>query len=177
MPEGQDIIPDSNFYIVVGKVAGAYGIKGWIKVVSYTRPPDNLINYEPWYLVQNDQYIHYQVVDIKRHGKSYIASLAGITDRDSAMMLSGCDIAIARSQLPVVEPGEYYYADLINMDVVNQTGKHLGKLVEIVETGANDVMVVVGDDRHLIPLVMGSQVTDIDTGQGIIRVDWEADYS
>ncbi len=144
-------------------------------MVSYTQPPGNLINYKPWYLKRNNDYVQYQLQDIKNHGKSFIAALVGITDRDAAMKLTGCDIAIKRSQLPVAGAGEYYYTDLINMEVINQSGEILGKLVEILETasGANDVMVIKGNKRILIPLVLDTWVTEIDTQRKIIKVYWE----
>lgn len=158
--------------ILIGRIAGIYGIKGWIKVISYTRPPEKILSYTPWYIQHADGLQEMAVCDGAGAGRSLRAALQGITDRDLARALIGSDIYIQRSQLEDLPNGQYYWADLLGLEVVNTAGRVLGVLEEIYETGANDVMVVQGDERHLIPLVWEQYLLDVDLGQGIIRVDW-----
>ena len=164
---------DENKRILMGRVAGIYGVKGWIKIVSYTRPPENIFLYSPWLIKQDDIWQETGLLEGKIHGKGLIAALEGISDRDEARDLIGADIAIYRSQLQRLPPGEYYWDDLLGMQVINLQGIALGNLKEILETGANDVLVVVGQGRHLIPLIWNMYVMGIDQQKGIIEVDWE----
>ena len=159
--------------ILVGRIAGIYGVKGWLKIVSYTRPPENIFIYSPWLVKQDDNWQETGLLEGKVHGKGLIAALEGITDRDAARGLIGADIGIYRSQLPKLPPGEYYWDDLKDMQVNNLQGKVLGRLKEILETGANDVLVVEGEGRHLIPLIWDMYVMGVDQARGIIEVDWE----
>lgn len=159
--------------ILVGRIAGVYGIKGWIKIISYTRPVEKILDYSPWYVGRADALEQYTVRDGKAAGKSLRAALAGITDRDQARELIGSEIYIQRSQLEELPEGQYYWTDLLNLQVVNTEGRLLGKLETIYETGANDVMVVQGDERHLIPLIQGHYLLDVDLERGIIQVDWQ----
>lgn len=158
--------------ILAGRIAGLYGIKGWIKIISYTRPPEKILSYTPWYIQHADGLRQIAVCDGTGTGRSLRAALQGITDRDLARAMIGCDIYICRSQLEDLPDGQYYWADLLGLQVVNTTGRKLGILEEIYETGANDVMVVQGDGRHLIPLVWEQYLLDVDLERGIIRVDW-----
>ena len=159
--------------ILIGRVAGIYGVKGWVKIVSYTRPPENIFLYSPWLIKRDDTWQKSVLKDGKIHGKGLIASLEGVTDRDVARELIGADIEIYRSQLQELPPGEYYWDDLLGMQVINQQGMVLGNLKEILETGANDVLVVVGQGRYLIPMIWNMYVMGVDQQKGIIEVDWE----
>lgn len=163
---------DENRRILIGRIAGIYGVKGWFKVVSFTRPPENIFSYTPWWIKKDGEWQEAGLQEGKVHGKGLIASLEGIGDRDEARELIGADIWIYRSQLKDLPPGEYYQEDLLGLQVINRQGKVLGSLKEILETGANEVMVVEGQDRHLIPLVWNMYVMGIDTVKGIIEVDW-----
>ena len=159
--------------ILVGRIAGIYGVKGWLKIVSYTRPPENIFMYRPWLIKQDDIWQETGLLEGKVHGKGLIAALEGITDRDVARGLIGADIGIYRTQLPELPPGEYYWDDLQDMQVNNRQGKVLGRLKDILETGANDVLVVEGEGRHLIPMIWDMYVMGVDHTRGIIEVDWE----
>jgi len=164
---------DEKRRILVGRIAGIYGVKGWLKIVSYTRPPENVFMYRPWLIKQDDTWQETGLLEGKVHGKGLIAALEGITDRDIARGLVGTDIGIYRAQLPELPPGEYYWDDLRDMQVSNRQGKVLGRLKEILETGANDVLVVEGEGRHLIPMIWDMYVMGVDHTRGIIEVDWE----
>jgi 16S rRNA processing protein RimM len=167
---------DESSLIVVGKIVGAYGIKGWLKILSFTRPRENLLKYSPWSVKQNEEWHEIQLLESRSQGKGLVASLVGITDRDKAMALIGSDLAIDRDQLPVPNEGEFYWHDLINMQVINQQNEMLGVVTELLETGANDVLVVEADkQRYLIPYVKDVYIKDVDIEQGILTVDWQSD--
>lgn len=167
---------DETSLIVIGKIVGVYGIKGWLKILSFTRPRENIFNYGPWLVKQNNEWLEIQLLEGKPQGKGLVASIEGITDRNEATALVSSEIAIDRGQLPAAEEGEYYWHDLINMQVINQKNDVLGVVKELLETGANDVLVVEADkQRYLIPYVHDVYIKDVDTEQGVIQVDWQSD--
>jgi len=168
---------DQASLIVIGKIVGVYGIKGWIKILSFTRPRENILEYGPWLIKQNNEWLEIHLLEGKPQGKGLIASFAGIRDRDEALALVGSELAIDKDKLPAPEEGEFYWHDLINMQVINQQNEVLGVVKELLETGANDVLVVETDkQRFLIPYVHGVYIRDINIEQGIIQVDWQTDY-
>lgn len=164
--------------LVVGKLNGAYGIKGWVKVYSYTSPKENILNYKPWYLKVNGQWQEIAVVNGREQGKTVVAQLEGCDDRNLAESYHGIEIAISQSQLPKLNKGEFYWRDLMGLNVVNQAGEQLGQIKKLMETGANDVLVVKQPqgDELLIPYVPGYSVIDVDLATGEMLVDWESDY-
>jgi 16S rRNA processing protein RimM len=159
--------------ILVGHITGIYGIRGWLKIESYTRPPENIFSFQPWYIYRDDCWQEVTTRDTMVHGKRLIVALDGITDRDNARNLVAADISILRSQLVDLPPGEFYWVDLVGMQVVNQQGKTLGIVAEILETGANDVMVVTGQGRYLIPIIWNMYILNVEQGTGLISVDWD----
>ncbi|OGT18868.1 MAG: ribosome maturation factor RimM [Gammaproteobacteria bacterium RBG_16_57_12] len=161
--------------ITVGRITGLYGVQGWVKIFSYTQPRDNILNYNPWLLCIRGQWRAVKLHQGKAHGKGIIARIEGYDDRDTAATLTGVDIAIERSQLPPAGEGEYYWIDLIGLEVINQEGRSLGKVADLLETGANDVLVVKGDQERLIPYVKDVIVQTVDLKQKIMRVDWQED--
>lgn len=163
-------------FIVVGKIVGVYGIKGWFKVLSFTRPRENILEYTPWSIKKDGFWQAIQLVDGKPQGKGLVASIEGITSRDEAMTLVNSEIAIRQDQLPASNEGEFYWIDLINKQVINEQNETLGVVTELMETGANDVLVVEDEkQRHLIPYVQDVYIKDVDVEQGIIKVDWQSD--
>ena len=163
--------------VIVGKISGIYGVQGWIKVRSYTRPLENIFSYTPWLVGRQGEWVSRKLVQGNKHGKGLIAKLDELDDREIARSYIGKDIALYRDQMPDLPEGQYYWCDLIQMDVVNRDGILLGKVVEIQETGANDVLVVEGKQRHLIPLIIDRYVHDITMDSGRIIVDWDPEYS
>ena len=159
--------------IQVGRIAGVYGIKGWLKIESYTRPPENILDFEYWLVGSADLWHEYRLCNTRYQGKSMRVALQGIGDRDAASQLVGNEIRINREQLPSLSTGEYYWVDLLGMQVINLQGRQLGTLNRILETGANDVLEVEGEKRLLIPLVWDRYVRKIDLHAKIIEVDWE----
>lgn len=174
---------DEEKWVPVGKISGLFGVRGWMKIYSGTEPRENILSYSPWFLKKDGQWQEFELLDGRAHGKGVVASLAGITDRDMAAELIGLQIAIKRSQLPVAGKGEYYWSDLQGMNVINLQDEALGKVISLFETGANDVMVVRDDGNRkgkprerLIPFVTDGIVHKVDIEQGIIQVDWDADF-
>ena len=171
-------------WVPVGKVNGLFGVKGWIKVFSDTQPRENILTYSPWFLKRNGQWQEYKLLTGKAHGKGVIAHLEGCLDRDIAAELIGSEIAIKRDQLAKPAPGEYYWSDLEGLKVINLEGIELGLVDSMLETGANDVMVVIGNDvqgkkgkrERLIPFVTEGTVHEVNLEQGFITVDWDADF-
>lgn len=172
--------------VVLGRVSGLFGVCGWLKVFSHTRPLGNLTQYDRWFLQISEQGCHdewrpFRVVAAKTHGKTLIAQLADaedriIDDRDAAAALLNADIAVARADMPLLPDGEFYWHDLVGLKVVNREQEMLGRVTGMLETGANDVLVVNGEGERLIPFVMGVIIDGVDLVNGVITVDWGRDY-
>ena len=163
-------------FVCVGKVSGIFGVKGWIKVYSYTETRENILTYSPWTLTKGKESKEVQVIDGRRHGKTVVARLEGINDRDDAAELNGWEIFIHADQLPKAKQGEYYWADLIGLQVKTVEGIDLGIVQQMLETGANDVVVVLGERERLIPFLQGQTIIKIDLLAGEMLVDWDADF-
>ena len=161
-------------YIVIGKIGATYGIRGWLKIHSYTEFGANILEYKPWYLsrLQNEWYA-VDVEDGKMHGKGVIAKFAGVNSPEEARLLIGKEIAIHRSQLPTLQKNEYYWSDLEGLTVINQAGQTLGKVIYLIETGSNDVLVIKGDKEYAIPYLPGTVILNVDLEKHEIHVDWE----
>jgi len=161
--------------VVLGRISGFFGVRGWVKVYSYTEPREAVLNYERWLLSKNGEWQAAKVAEGKRHGKTVIARLDGIDDRDQAADLIGRDIGVPRDELPETDAGQYYWSDLEGLRVVRKDGSVIGEVSHLLETGANDVMVINGEREHLVPFVKDEVVLDVDIAAGVIRVDWEWD--
>ena len=162
--------------LIIGRINGLYGVRGWVKIYSHTDPISNILDYTPWQLWQHGAWHTVAVQQGQVHGKGIIACLAGYSDRDQAARLLGADIAIFRDQLPPPPPDEYYWSDLIGLTVINQAAETLGVVEALLETGAHDVLVVKGERERLIPFVLEQGVLAVDLEARQIRVDWEADF-
>jgi len=161
--------------VVLGRISGFFGVRGWVKVYSYTEPREAVLNYERWLLSKNGEWQAAKVAEGKRHGKTVIARLDGIDGRDQAADLIGRDIGVPRDELPETDAGQYYWSDLEGLRVVRKDGSVIGEVSHLLETGANDVMVINGEREHLVPFVKDEVVLDVDIAAGVIRVDWEWD--
>ncbi len=160
--------------VVLGKVMAAYGIKGWLKVYSYTRPAENIVSYSPWTLRTQTRTLPVAVLEGRMQGKGVIVRLDGITDREAASNLRGAEIRIVGEQLPALPTGQFYWHELLMLDVINLAGERLGRITGIKETAANDVLVVEGQRRCLIPWVYAHYIKAVDLAAGELRVDWPA---
>jgi len=162
--------------IVLGRVTGLYGVQGWVKVFSDTRPREAITRYSPLMLGHEENWREAPVDGAKAHGKGVIIKFQGCDDRDAAAALMGQEIAVWRDQLPPLPDGEYYWADLVGLEVINEEGVQLGTVDSLFETGANDVIVVKGERERLIPYVSGDVVRKVDLTAGTMTVDWDPDF-
>lgn len=169
-------MPNSD-YLNAGEISGVFGVKGLVKVFSFTEPRENIVRYSPWLLQKNDQSWEVKVLSGQRHGNVVVAELENIGDRDAALALMGAKILIRKQQLPKPKPGEYYWADLIGLAVKTESGVMLGRVDHLLETGANDVLVVSdGEHERLIPFLQQQTVLQIDLDAGLMIVDWDPDF-
>lgn len=173
---------DPGGKIVVGRIDGPYGIKGWVKVFSYTDPIEHILEYSPWFVTRRGETQEIVLADGKKQGRGLVALPKGFEDRSQAELLGGAEIWIDKAQLPDLEQGEYYWHELEGLTVVNEQDDDLGVVDHMMETGANDVMVVratassIDDRERLIPFLEERVVKAVDRDAKRIRVDWPAEF-
>lgn len=167
---------NDKHYLIIGKISGVFGVKGWVKVFSFTEPKENILNYQNWLLKKGTLEKTVTVVSGQAQGKTVVANLLGIDDRDKAAALSGWDILIERTQLPPVAEDEFYWVDLVGLKVITTLGVDFGVVDHLLETGANDVLVVIGERERLVPFLRGQSIVSIDLAQGLIVVDWDPEF-
>lgn len=162
--------------VTLGRVSGVFGVKGWLKIESYTQPPDNLGRYVPWTLksVAGERLVAVEAV--RNHGKGLIAKFVGVDDRDRAREWLGARIDVERGQLPALGANEYYWTDLEGLEVRTPDGTSLGTVDHLLATGGNDVLVLRGSVERLVPFLIGSVITRVDLEGGVIEADWPADF-
>jgi 16S rRNA processing protein RimM len=162
--------------LVMGRIAAPFGVRGWVRVVTFTETPENLLAYSPWHLKREGGWHSVKLVDGREHGKGLVVQLAGCDDRDAAAALSGTEIGVYRSQLPAPDSDEYYWSDLVGLQVFTTQTKLLGVVDHLIETGANDVLVIRGEREYLVPFIRGQVIKSVDLDTGVIRVDWDPDF-
>ena len=163
-------------WVIVGRITGLYGVQGWIRVFSHTRPQEGIVDYRPLYLHSGGEWRPIEVQEVRLYGGGILLKLGGYDDRDVAARLVGCDFAIRREQLPALPANEYYWIELERLWVITVDGVELGRVERLFETGANDVIVVAGERERLIPFIRGDVVKRIDLEQGLMEVDWDPDF-
>jgi len=159
----------------MGRITAPFGVKGWVKVQPNTAAARNLLAYKAWWMEGDGDWRSIAVAEAKVHGRTVIAKLEGCEDRDAAAALRGKLVAVPRAELPGTKSGEYYWADLIGLAVVNGAGQALGRITGVLQTGGNDVLVVAGERERLIPFI-ADVIRDVDLAAGVMRVAWDADY-
>ena len=162
-------------WVTLGRVSGLFGVRGWVKVYSHTSPRENILDYSSWHLSGENGIKAFELEQGKVQGKGIVAKLAGYDDRDQAAGLVGMDILIKRDDLPKAGPGEYYWTDLEGLQVITCENQALGKVDYLFETGSNDVMVLKGDRRRLVPFI-DNVIKEVDLDAGVITVDWDPDF-
>jgi 16S rRNA processing protein RimM len=155
----------------MGRVAGAYGVRGWLKVAPGGGVRDALAGVPEWWIGGRV----YAVGEAKVHGAAVIAKLAGLESREQAESLRGEEVCVRRATLPQPSEGHYYLADLVGLEVVNEQGARLGVVKRLFSNGAQDVMEVAGERTYLMPWVP-SVVKEVDLARGRITVQWGADW-
>jgi len=169
------VVKDDS-WLNLGKISGVFGIKGWLKIYANTDDKKDILSYQPWYIERNKKLLPVKLIAGKPHGKTIIAQFEGIDDRNEAETWVGCEIYIPADQLPKLGKDEYYWTELIGLEVFTNDGGSLGVVDHLLETGANDVLVLKGDRERLIPYVMGQVIKSIDLDKRQMNVDWDADF-
>lgn len=162
--------------INVGKISGVFGVKGWLKVFSFTEPRDNILSYQHWLLKKGSQDKSVKVMRGQLQGKGVVVEVEGVKDRDQALALMGWGIYITHEQLPPPSTGEYYWVDLVGLEVETLEGLQLGKVDSLLETGANDVLIIQGERERAVPFLQGQTVKLIDLAARKMIVDWDPDF-
>lgn len=167
----------SERMITVGRLHGAFGVRGEVKLESFTDPHRAIAKYQPWTLrdARGNERVC-ESVRVREGGKGLIAAMAGIEDKDAADALRGTDVLVPRSALPPPAPGEYYWVDLEGLRVVNVEGVDFGTVSHLFSTGANDVLVAQGERERMIPFVQPDYIRCVDFDAGVVTVDWDADF-
>jgi len=163
-------------WVTLGRVSGVFGVKGWIKVESYTEPRGNIVAFGRWILRLRGADSVVEVEQGQEHGGGVVAKLRGVDDRDRAREWVGAEVIVERERLPRAGDGEYYWIDLEGLEVRTTAGVVLGTVDRLLATGAHDVLVLAGTPERLIPFVVGRVVTRVDLDAGLIEVDWSPDY-
>ncbi len=165
--------------VVLGMVDAHHGIRGGLRIRSHTRPAEQIFEYSVWKVGKkgSPDWETVEVCACGRSGRRLVVQLYGYPDREATETLIGCQIAIERSQLEVLDNGEFYWVDLIGLNVVNQQNVALGKLTSMLETGANDVAVVAYGNgcERLLPWVP-QVISKVDLEAGVLTVDWDESY-
>lgn len=169
--------------IIVGRLAGVYGIKGWQRILSYTEIPESIFEYQPWLLMQQGELREFTVSDWKRHNKGFIFKLDNIQQREEAQALTGLDVYVDSAMLPELESEDHYWRDVVGMAVETDKGYDLGVVSDVFETGANDVLVVkanakdaFGKQERLLPFLEESVIISVDKADKKIIVDWDPGF-
>lgn len=174
--------PVADALIQVGRLGAAHGIKGWLWVTSLTDPAANLFGYRPWCLKTREGFRAVKVVEWREQPKGLVALLDCCPDRNAAELLRGTEIWVPKAALPDLEEGDYYWSDLIDLEVRTASGQLLGTVHSLMETGANDVIVVrpcagsLDGRERLIPWLPGQVVTQVDLEARVVTVDWDTEF-
>lgn len=161
--------------LLVGTINGLFGVQGWVKIFSHTEPRKNILIYKPWHIQINGQWQILEFTNGRAQAKTIVAKIIDIDDREQARALIGTDVYIEKSQLLKLNEGEYYWEDLIGLEVIGQSGFVFGKVESLADTGANHVIIVRGDKEYWIPYVEPFLIeTDLEKQQ--ILVDWDENF-
>ena len=167
-------LPD-NGMVVVGRVSGPHGIGGLLRIVSFTRPAENLLGYSPWSLLRDGAWreVAVRADDARRRDNGFLCRVDGVDDREAATALRGVLIGVPEAVLPESEPDEYYWRDLIGLNVVTVAGERFGRVDNLMATGANDALIVSDGTRERLIPFMAPVIKEVDLGSSVIVVDWE----
>lgn len=173
--------PSAEDLVVLGKITSVHGVRGEVKIYSFTDPIDNLLDYRQWTLKRDGEVRQMELVNGRLQGKVLVVKLKGLDDREVARTFAGFDICVPREQLPDLDDGEFYWYQLVGLKVIDLQGQLLGRVDHLLETGANDVMVVKPctgslDDRERLLPYTEQCVQQVDLAAGEMRVDWDADF-
>ncbi len=172
-----------NDPVELGRFGSVYGVHGWIRVHSYTDDPESVFIYQPWFIDVNGSWREIRLAEWKHHGDGYICKLEGFDQREESQTITGLSIYVDEEALPELADDEFYVHELIGMRVVNTEGYDLGVVEDLMETGANLVLVVkanqndsYGKKERLLPLVFDSTVINVDQENKRVDVIWDPDF-
>ncbi|MDH5878517.1 ribosome maturation factor RimM [Vibrio sp. S/42/10] len=181
--KGKETMSEQNNRIVMGKLGSTYGIRGWLKVFSYTDNAESIFDYSPWYLKLKGKWVEYKVESWKRHGQGYVCKLAGLDVREDAQLMTNFEIAIDPASLPELSEDEFYWRELFGMQVFTTKGYNLGEVTDLLETGSNDVLVIkanlkdaFGQKERLVPYLEEQVIKKVDREARRIEVDWDPGF-
>ncbi len=170
-------------HIILGKMGAAYGIRGWLKVFSSTEAAESIFDYQPWFIQRAGKWHQVELESWRYHNQELIIKVKGIDDRDTATQLTNCEITVDSAQLPELDDSDYYWKDLMGLQVVNVDNYEMGKVTDMMETGSNDVLVVkanlkdaFGVKERLIPFLDEQVIKKVDLATGVIEVDWDPSF-
>ncbi|SDN85171.1 16S rRNA processing protein RimM [Halomonas shengliensis] len=171
-------------HVVLGTLTSPYGVKGWLRVYSYTSPMEGILDYPVWVVRQGERLERRRLLQGRRHGKGLVAQVEGCDTREAAEALAGAEILLAKAELPELTGDDFYWHELEGLRVVTRDGQVLGRIDHLFETGANDVMVVKGslepeaiDARErLLPFLPEEVILEVDLAEGVMTVDWDPDF-
>ena len=171
---------DANDLVVMGRIVAPYGVFGWLKIIPDTEIFDTLLDYKTWWIGKDSEWRELKLESSKIHNDVLLVKLKGIEERDGAFACKGKLVAVPRASLPELSNEEYYWSDLIGLDVKNQQDVDFGKITDVLETGANDVIVVSGQDatgkrERLIPFTTQT-ILEVSLEKQSMLVDWDEDF-
>ncbi len=166
---------ETDKLVIMGRIVAPYGVKGWVKVLPETEQIDGLLEYKTWQIGKSSDWRSIKLKSGKVHNDVLVVKLEGINDRDAAFACKGQQVAVPREALPELDETEFYWSDLIGLAVKNQQDVVFGKIADVFETGANDVIVVKGDIERLIPFTEQT-VVEVNVEKQTMLVDWDADF-
>ena len=160
--------------ILVGKISNPHGIKGWVKVISFTDPIENILSYKQWIISDKETEKTYYLEDSRVQGNKIVIKLENVNDRNDALLLKNLQIQVNRSDLPELDQNSYYWEDLVDFNVIDIKGNHVGKVDSLFRTGSNDVLVIIDEtkERLLVPFIMEEVIKYVDLAKELISIDW-----
>lgn len=167
---------------VIGRITSVFGVKGWLKVFSFTDPREGILNYPDWTLDLDGKRIPAKLEEGRRQGQAIVVRLKGINDRDLARTYCGAEVRVSKTELPELPEGEFYWFQLEDLDVFTVEDECLGKVHHLMETGSNDVLVVqatagsIDQRERLIPYLPGEVVQNVDLESKRMLVDWDPEF-
>lgn len=162
--------------VVLGKIAGTFGVHGWVKINSYTDPPDNILEYEELLIGGSGRWSTVELEDGRVTGKGVLGKLKGIESPEDARTRVGAELGVRRSKMPPPAPGEYYWSDLEGLEAESTSGERLGKVDHFRTTPAGTMIVIRGERELWVPFVK-ERIATVDLTAGRIVLDWSADWS
>ena len=161
--------------LFVGKINGFFGVLGWVKIFSYTKPRKNILEYQPWYFLDNETYKVIEITSGREQSKTIVAQVKGINNRDEALQLIGKDLYINKDRLPEIDNDAHYWHELTGFRVINKNEVDLGIVDYLVDTGSNHVLVTKGETEHWIPYIEPFLVS-VNKHKKVISVDWDENF-